>query len=69
MFDNDLDWIFHLAAKTSVQESIEDPKLYNTNKKGYYGGISIIIFYFKGVWHQIPTPPPPGSAATPNILQ
>ena len=31
MFDNDLDWIFHLAAKTSVQESIEDPKLYNTN--------------------------------------
>ena len=31
MFDNDLDWIFHLAAKTSVQESIEDPKLYNEN--------------------------------------
>jgi UDP-glucose 4-epimerase len=31
MFDNDLDWIFHLAAKTSVQESIEDPKLYNTD--------------------------------------
>ena len=29
MFDNDLDWIFHLAAKTSVQESIEYPKLYN----------------------------------------
>jgi nucleoside-diphosphate-sugar epimerase len=31
MFDNDLDWIFHLAARTSVQESIEEPKLYNEN--------------------------------------
>jgi UDP-glucose 4-epimerase len=29
MFGNNLDWVFHLAAKTSVQESIEDPKLYN----------------------------------------
>ena len=31
MFDDNLDWIFHLAAKTSVQESIEDTKLYNEN--------------------------------------